>query len=275
MIHNVDDYHVITWKAIPATKEEIAKRMKKKYPNLEAVNILYAIENTNAIIKNQETDDIQFVIQTNKMTLYNNLTKVIIDKLKTFPKCLRQNNSRGIGLEFGYYSFAGPDNKNGANMKNGVCKPLLRKPTHNSSTKQFQVDTLIPIVTDMWKHLIELFPIHAQQALNCTPTEFRYPSNTGFSKVTVAHNNGTPYHYDKNNLHDSMAAIFIMCGDETVHGGEQIIEYNGDAVIIKATHGLLIIGDYTRMNHAVFPILQGDRIAIIAYSMEKVYKYSR
>lgn len=272
-IHD-DKIMVITWNATPATREQIAKRIEQMNPNLETVSIIHTINHENVLIKNQETGDTQFAIYTNKMTSYCNLTAVIVRQLKKFPKCLRQNNSRGIGLEFGYYSFAGPDNKNGANMRNGVCKPLLRKPTIHSSTKQFQINTLIPIVTDMWKHLMELFPFHAEQALQRTPAEFRYPSDTGFSKVTVAHNNGTPYHYDKNNLHDSMTAILILCGEKTVDGGEQIIEYNGDAIVIKATNGLLIIGDYTRMKHAVLPILQGDRVAIIAYSMEKVYQYS-
>ena len=91
--------------------------------------------------------------------------------------------------------MAGAVNKGGANMRNNVCKPLLRKPTLSHHTTQFQNTILKPIVNDMWKKAQELFPEQCNLALDRTPAEFRYPETTGFSKITVAHNNGTPYHY--------------------------------------------------------------------------------
>lgn len=271
-----EKYRIVKWDGMNATDRMISKKMTPVYPNYKEVDILHEIDN-NTIIKNAATGEIHFIVETtelNKMDRYSHLANDIIIALNNFPKSLRQKNSRGIGLEFGYYSLAGPDNKNGANMKNKVCKPLLKKPTIHPSTITFQKDILIPLVTRMWERMTALFPTHSDFALTRTPVEFRYPSNTGFSKITVAHNNGTPYHYDKNNLHGAMTAILLLC-DGKVEGGEQIIESGGDAIVINTVNGLLIVGNYTYMKHAVFPILKGDRIAIIAYSMEKVYQYSK
>ena len=278
-VESFEKYRVVKWNGVKATNKMTSKKIKKNcevYPNDKDVNILYEI-NDNTIIKNTTTDEVHFIIETtelNQMDKNRDLAKNIINALNKFPKSLRQKNSRGIGLEFGYYSLAGPDNKDGANMRNKVCRPLLKKPTIHPRTLTFQNDILIPLVECMWYRMTTLFPIHSDFALSRTPIEFRYPKNTGFSKITVAHNNGTPYHYDRNNLHGAMTAILILC-DGQVEGGEQIIESGGDAIIINTVNGLLIVGDYTYMRHAVFPILQGDRIAIIAYSMEKVYQYSK
>lgn len=276
--HTLDNlnYNCILWDGKASSDIEISKHLKQIYPSMSDVNILHQICD-NSIIRNQKTQEIQFIVQTsdvNGMNEYCTLVGDIINALKHFPKCLRQNNSRGLGLEFGFYSFAGPDNKNGANMQNGVCKPLLRKPTIHPKTQHFQNEILTPIAINMWNKTNEIFPEHCRLALDRTPEKYRYPKNTGFSKITVAHNNGTPYHYDKNNLHGSMTAILILCDDDVV-GGEQIIKSDRNAIIIKTVNGLLIIGDYTHMKHAVFPIINGNRIAIIAYSMEKVYQYCK
>lgn len=270
----------IEWGAIGASDDELSKNHPKTIPHLNDVNVLHSIgdEGDKVIIRNQDSKDVQFVISSSKNNGMSKHCEInvsqLVDTLRNFPKTLVRANSRGLGLEFGFYCMVGAINKGGNNMRNGIPKPLLRKPTTHPKTQIFQNDTLIPILNDMWQKVEEYFPNHSKFALDRTPPEFRYPKNTGFSKVTVALNNGTPYHYDKHNLHGSMTAILILC-DEGVIGGEQIIEENGDAMVVKTTHGLLIIGDYTHMRHAVFPVLDGNRVAIIGYSMEKVYKYSK
>jgi hypothetical protein len=172
------------------------------------------------IVRN-ECERIFLIIQsvkTNGMEGFASRNIDMVREIMAFPKHLTRTNFRGKGLEFGYYCAVTKKNAGGKDMRNGVPKPELRRPTLHPKTKNFQAKTLTPIIEHMWGKLTEFIPAQAKLALERTPKEYRFPATTGFSKVTVALNNATPYHYDRNNLKGSMCAIFVICDDECVGG---------------------------------------------------------
>jgi len=257
---------IVNWTATGANDEMLKRKNVKEEADLTKLEIFATID-----------DEFQTTIIGNSFHISQNHSihkEDFLNDLKSLPKSVAKYNSRGLGVEFGFSTLPGRGrSKTDCEYRNGICEPFLRTSTTHKSTQDFQANQLHRILKHMWEKLVETYPEKAQLALDKTPEKYRYTKNTGFSKITVALNNPTPFHYDKNNLKKSMTAIYIITDGEC-EGGEQVLEESGEAVVIKSHNGCLIIGDYTYFRHAVLPVLKGNRGVVIAYSMESISQYS-
>ena len=262
---------VMTWNANGAPDNILSKRQQKHDLTLiNDLNVIKVINNESITIENSLRTTFDVTQNAIKQD-----TSGLIDEVFKLPKSIAKRNSRGLGIEFGFSTLPG-SGRGKANMeyRNGICQPYERAGNNHPKTQFLQNKFIKPLVQEMWDITNKTFPIESNIALTRTPTRHRYVHETAWSKVTIACNNPTPFHYDCKNMKGTMTAIYIVTDDEC-EGGDQIITEDLDAVVIKATHGCLIIGDYTRFYHAVTPVIKGNRIAIIAYSMQDIYEYSK
>ena len=263
----LNTWNHIQWSAKGASNEHLRKKHPKKEASLEGLVVLATLDSSHPCTHINDS----FIITHGHIQHHNTL----ISEVKSLPKTVAKHNSRGLGIEFGWSVLPGYGRgKADVEYRNGICQPYQRSGNNHKKTQVLQESHVKPLMSWMWEELQKAFPKEAEFFLGRTPERYRYVPGTAFSKVTVALNNPAGFHYDKHNLHGSMTAIYITT-DPECEGGEQVLEENGEAIVIQAHSGCLIIGDYTHFRHCVLPTLKGNRVAIIAYSMEQIYQYTK
>ena len=99
---------------------------------------------------------------------------------------------------------------------------------------------------------------------------------TGFHKVSVGINAPASWHVDDNNLKDSIQVNFIMGEFEGAplqldplrrHKRDDVSK---DIIKIPNEHGMMFIGRYDQVWHAVDEVTSGERVLIAAYASQSI-----
>ena len=135
---------------------------------------------------------------------------------------------------------------------------------------------LKPLLEDLTSLAEKLFPDMVKQMRHKLARSgmlnLDYLGDNGsiFTKVSVALNNPTPVHTDRENLLLTVTAVFKVPG-QRLRGGSHILFSNAcgaqacAVVIAECPSCLVLLGEYAHVLHASMAVLQGERLMVTAY----------